>query len=109
MDGGVADTAHANTETRMNTVVRYANKWTFQCQIQKRHPLRGETSTDETTPNPTDLGRISDETARLHMDQYVSRTLECQVRLPVSDLRFGVTVRDGLRKGSSVSLVCGIT
>jgi hypothetical protein len=26
--------------------------WTFQCQVQKRHPLRGETSTDETTPKP---------------------------------------------------------
>jgi hypothetical protein len=49
--------------------------------------------------NLTDLGRISDETARLHMDQYVSRTLECLTRLPVSDLRFGVTVRDGLRQG----------
>jgi len=28
------------------------DQWTFQCQIQKRHPLRDETSTDETTPKP---------------------------------------------------------
>ena len=27
-------------------------QWTFQCEIQKRHPLRDETSTDETTPKP---------------------------------------------------------
>jgi hypothetical protein len=26
------------------------DQWTFQCEIQKRHPLRDETSTDETTP-----------------------------------------------------------
>jgi hypothetical protein len=26
------------------------DQWTFQCQIQKRHPLCDETSTDETTP-----------------------------------------------------------
>jgi len=28
------------------------DQWTFQCEIQKRHPLRDETSTDETTPKP---------------------------------------------------------
>ena len=28
------------------------DQWTFQCQFQKFTPLRGETSTDETTPNP---------------------------------------------------------
>ena len=50
-------------------------------------------------PNPTDLGRTSDETACLHMDQYVSRTLEYHVCLPVSDSRFRVIVRDGLRQG----------
>ena len=75
------------------------DQWTFQCQFQNPPPLRGETSTDETTPNPDRPGgRISDETARLHMNQYVSRTLECQTRLSVSDLRFRVTVRDGIRQ-----------
>jgi len=43
------------------------DQWTFQCEIQKRHPLRDETT--KRPPNPTDLGRISDETACLHMDQ----------------------------------------
>ena len=28
------------------------DQWTFQCQFQNPPPLRGETSTDETTPNP---------------------------------------------------------
>jgi hypothetical protein len=28
------------------------DQWTFQCEIPKRHPLRDETSTDETTPKP---------------------------------------------------------
>jgi hypothetical protein len=28
------------------------DQWTFQCEIQKRHPLHDETSTDETTPKP---------------------------------------------------------
>ena len=28
------------------------DQWTFQCEIQKRHPLRDETSSDETTPKP---------------------------------------------------------
>ncbi len=32
--------------------VNMDDQWTFQCQVQKRHPLRGETSTDETTPKP---------------------------------------------------------
>jgi hypothetical protein len=38
----------------------------FSDEIQKRHPLRDETSTEAPTkrpPNPTDLDRISDETA----------------------------------------------
>ena len=54
------------------TIVDMNDQWTFQCETPKRHPLRDETSTDETSkrpPNPTDLGRISDETACLHMDQ----------------------------------------
>ena len=28
------------------------DQWTFQCQFQNPPPLRGKTSTDETTPNP---------------------------------------------------------
>ncbi len=32
--------------------VDLGDQWTFQCEIQKRHPLRDETSTDETTPKP---------------------------------------------------------
>ena len=76
------------------------DQWTFQRQIQKRPPpFEAKRRADETTPNPDRPGgRISDETARLHMNQYVSRTLECQTRLSVSDLRFRVTVRDGIRQ-----------
>jgi hypothetical protein len=28
------------------------DQWTFQCETEKRHPLRDETSTNETTPKP---------------------------------------------------------
>ena len=31
------------------------DQWTFQCEIQKRHPHRDETSTDETTPKSLHL------------------------------------------------------
>ena len=86
------------------------DQWTFQCQFQKFTPLRGETSTDETTPNPDrprpHLGR---NRALAYGPVCFPHSGVSDIRLSVSDLRFGVTVRDGFRHGSSVSLACGIT
>ena len=54
--------------------VDMGDHWTFQC--------------DETTPKPDrprpHLGRNRQSGACLHMDQYVSRTLECQSCMPVT-------------------------
>jgi len=38
--------------SRWRRFVDMNDQWTFQCETKKRHPLRDETSTDETTPKP---------------------------------------------------------
>ena len=45
------------------------DQWTFQCEIQNVTPFATKPRPTKRPPNPTDLGRTSDETACLHMDQ----------------------------------------
>ncbi len=72
--------------------VDMGDHWTFQC--------------DETTPKPDrprpHLGRNRQSGACLHMDQYVSRTLECQSCMPVTIVVrrnvFGHSARNDVRR-----------
>ena len=74
---------------------RGSSTWTtsgrFSVNSKNSPPFEAKRRPTKRPPTPTDLGRISDETARLHMNQYVSRTLqECQTRLPDESVRLTI-------------------